>query len=320
MRGARTPLVSCLGLVGIIPAYAGSTMAVVNERLRGKDHPRVCGEHPRVCGEHPRDIGVRHIVLGSSPRMRGALGHIDEVRPRKGIIPAYAGSTDSNSWRRSRGQDHPRVCGEHQAALRVARRFEGSSPRMRGAHDMINHGAQVKGIIPAYAGSTFEECCMSHARRDHPRVCGEHERCHAGSVRRLGSSPRMRGALHELVVDIVFVGIIPAYAGSTTVDSDGVLVFQDHPRVCGEHVLYAGSIIRATGSSPRMRGALSSISSISIPWRIIPAYAGSTRRIAPNMEWPEDHPRVCGEHIVSETSYFLSKGSSPRMRGAPDGG
>ena len=50
--------------------------------------------------------------------------------------------------------------------------------------------------------------------------------------------------------------------------------------------------------------------------RIIPADAGSTSTPA----WPTllrwDHPRGCGEHLVSARSLSWPQGSSPRMRGA----
>ena len=279
--------------VGIIPAYAGSTSTLriadfrslgSSPRMRGAPpHPsrrtRKSRDHPRVCGEH------RVLVL--------------RKRPRRGIIPAYAGSTSTSrpsmslvtgSSPRMRGAlasvpasnpchwDHPRVCGEHA--------------RLPGGP----HG--VEGIIPAYAGSTQSLCesstvivgsspRMRGAPRpgvklwtrnwDHPRVCGEHKPklscpllklgiipAYAGSTRKLarseymrgGSSPRMRGA-----------------PSPTPVVLDPT---RDHPRVCGEH----RSRLRTT----RCRA------------RIIPAYAGST--------------------INGLLNGIKSAGSSPRMRGA----
>ena len=66
-----------------------------------------------------------------------------------------------------------------------------------------------------------------------------------------------------------------------------------------------------------MRGALKD----TVQWiddrRIIPAYAGSTPRIAVGILRIEDHPRVCGEHGDNLIVNFDGKGSSPRMRGAP---
>ena len=49
---------------------------------------------------------------------------------------------------------------------------------------------------------------------------------------------------------------------------------------------------------------------------IIPAYAGSTWHTAYIPKPPEDHPRVCGEHLCTKKSLRVMTGSSPRMRGA----
>ena len=53
--------------------------------------------------------------------------------------------------------------------------------------------------------------------------------------------------------------------------------------------------------------------------RIIPADAGSTLRVARAMRCTRDHPRGCGEHSTCGPCQSLYQGSSPRMRGAPDG-
>ena len=50
---------------------------------------------------------------------------------------------------------------------------------------------------------------------------------------------------------------------------------------------------------------------------IIPADAGSTRTSTASTRRAQDHPRGCGEHIVTINSGVAPLGSSPRMRGAP---
>ena len=51
-------------------------------------------------------------------------------------------------------------------------------------------------------------------------------------------------------------GIIPAYAGSTTMGKSMLPSLADHPRIRGEH--WSGSVVapRMIGSSPHTRGAL----------------------------------------------------------------
>ena len=50
--------------------------------------------------------------------------------------------------------------------------------------------------------------------------------------------------------------------------------------------------------------------------RIIPADAGSTIDFMNMVRKYEDHPRGCGEHMLSSLEDHVTMGSSPRMRGA----
>ena len=153
----------------IIPAYAGSTTRRNGRAPSGTDHPR-------VCGEHLSRFRLGGLQLGSSPRMRGAQLPESRSRQRQGIIPAYAGSTTiHHACIRDIG-DHPRVCGEHDCTESGMGTRPGSSPRMRGAHPLGAHPLGEDGIIPAYAGSTFDVADHSLVCGDHPRVCGEHPR------------------------------------------------------------------------------------------------------------------------------------------------
>ena len=208
MRGARSLGVVDLVVRGIIPAYAGSTQPPYTAA------PSL-GDHPRVCGEHFVPYWTPAESLGSSPRMRGAPSEMGVVVLADGIIPAYAGSTPPAGCRGSPRGDHPRVCGEHHMGTMGRAPFQGSSPRMRGAHVRVLNPHDKLGIIPAYAGST--RTCRSSAKscRDHPRVCGEHRCAHVTDTTGAGSSPRMRGARIPVEHLRAWVGIIPAYAGST---------------------------------------------------------------------------------------------------------
>ena len=72
--------------IGIIPAYAGSTDGPHTTSRAVWDHPRIRGEHGvNTAGEYARP--------GSSPHTRGARAPTCIRRRRRGIIPAYAGST-----------------------------------------------------------------------------------------------------------------------------------------------------------------------------------------------------------------------------------
>ena len=64
MRGTLQVAPNAATYEGIIPAYAGNTMAYRRSR-------RAPWDHPRVCGEHVRGQFDGFAVQGSSPRMRG---------------------------------------------------------------------------------------------------------------------------------------------------------------------------------------------------------------------------------------------------------
>ena len=53
------------------------------------------------------------------------------------------------------------------------------------------------------------------------------------------------------------------------------------------------------------------------PGWIIPAYAGSTPANAVTFAVFRDHPRIRGEHALSELLTDDVRGSSPHTRGAP---
>ena len=249
MRGTPKRHVTICGGIGIIPAYAGNTSNCSLNPATSWDHPRVCGEHPaamqaigevwgssprmrgtppksyqwcalsrdhpRVCGEHFSYAKWTPNTKGSSPRMRGTPVIRIRVPNRTGIIPAYAGNTLIVSFRFRKTWDHPRVCGEHEVVNAPRAVMPGSSPRMRGTHGMTEAAFRTEGIIPAYAGNTARWRHRWPLRRDHPRVCGEHDWFSGVFELPEGSSPRMRGT-HAMSSRMSWrFGIIPAYAGNT---------------------------------------------------------------------------------------------------------
>ena len=130
-----------------------------------------------------------------------------------------------------------------------------------------------------------------------------------------GSSPRMRGTLCKIGVRFLHRGIIPAYAGNTSLPTAPWPSTGDHPRVCGEHPPKRCPSTDLWGSSPRMRGTPDFRECDVSGLGIIPAYAGNTSRRGVIRKRFWDHPRVCGEHICSGSYVITVPGSSPRMRG-----
>ena len=70
-------------------------------------------------------------------------------------------------------------------------------------------------IIPAYAGSTPTCPKPDSPSPDHPRIRGEHGPGIPSHKWVSGSSPHTRGAPLQIAWEVIKLGIIPAYAGST---------------------------------------------------------------------------------------------------------
>ena len=241
----------CSSSVGIIPAYAGSTIYLEQPHLLNPDHPRIRGEH--LDQKPPAPAGG-----GSSPHTRGAPALFDPGSAWIRIIPAYAGSTITVPFRCCSGADHPRIRGEHDEVPDRDALAVGSSPHTRGALKVFDNPAKDNGIIPAYAGSTNSPSVKLYTQS--------------------GSSPHTRGAPRRRLALVLGIGIIPAYAGSTIAVIHAHSIARDHPRIRGEHSWGGSRKSPERGSSPHTRGALRRLYGEALQVRIIPAYAGSTAK------------------------------------------
>ena len=234
---------------------------------------------------------------------------------QNGITPAYAGKSFGSFCFLSFRQDHPRVCGEKQAAVALPQPVLGSPPRMRGKVELVHQTEGKVGITPACAGKSSHQHGAGRWRRDHPRVCGEKGCCKFSSRNHSGSPPRMRGkdlSDNELQV---LDGITPAYAGKSVIRiSDGCLR-RDHPRVCGEKAHLRKMSCLLLGSPPRMRGKGRCHHPVIFVDRITPAYAGKSLLNTDNTTAARDHPRVCGEKTQNPIGGQFQQGSPPAYAG-----
>ncbi len=288
-------------------------------------------------GEHPHTMRMRNSTAGPSPHARGAQGYeVDVVLlggpsphargapegsgGRTGIggtIPACAGSTRPRSCGRPLVWDHPRMRGEHGPRISISGSMTGPSPRARGALGQRPRRRAGLGTIPACAGSTWCGRGSMPARRDHPRVHGEHIVQQIPDQASQGPSPRARGALGVHPDHDPGRGTIPACAGSTPPQMFAASKFRDHPRARGEHDGLTCPCGCAWGPSPRARGARGPASPARPPAGTIPACAGSTPRPGRCRAGRWDHPRMRGEHFPSSSTSDPRSGPSPRARGAP---
>ena len=208
------------------------------------------------------------------------------------------------------------MCGEHARQAERTVRRSGSSPHVQGAPLACEFFDCQHGIIPACAGSTASYCSISGLSRDHPRMCGEHYSHFVEHLQASGSSPHVRGALSRTRNGHQTLGIIPACAGSTVAEWVNQRQGRDHPRMCGEHVVYATIFAKLRGSSPHVRGAQSREIRDAEACGIIPACAGSTKCVMAIFVSERDHPRMCGEHGIGMEKRCIRMGSSPHVRGA----
>ena len=90
---------------------------------------------------------------------------------------------------------------------------------------------------------------------------------------------------------------------------------EDHPRVCGENASTWAVRAVSSGSPPRVRGKPDKLDKREGSVRITPACAGKTGTGYLTVVRHGDHPRVCGENLVSYLPPFMTEGSPPRVRG-----
>ena len=249
--------------------------------------------------------------------MRGKPVRVFNADGGRGLIPAHAGKTSDRQGSRPRIRAHPRACGENPYLQQSYQRRGGSSPRMRGKQHQAGFDEHRRGLIPAHAGKTAAASLGSVTRGAHPRACGENSAHSQPLVSAGGSSPRMRGKLHDSRMEWRKRGLIPAHAGKTIPKNPQCFHHGAHPRACGENLTIEIADSLREGSSPRMRGKLAFLPVVPAAVGLIPAHAGKTGLQSSGDESGWAHPRACGENQRTTRWSTSDTGSSPRMRGKP---
>ena len=214
----------------IIPARAGQT------QWREPEH-NAPADHPRACGANSNKGSATVSASGSSPRVRGKRERVGGDGTAMRIIPARAGQTTSRTRTACSTPDHPRACGANHSPVERCSAMSGSSPRVRGKPPLAVSLHGPRRIIPARAGQTVHTVTPPSKIPDHPRACGAN--ADPDRMRRAvaGSSPRVRGKRHIVVVFERDIRIIPARAGQTVANASKAPGQTDHPRACGANLL-----------------------------------------------------------------------------------
>ena len=148
IRGESEPFEDGVLEDGIIPANTG--------RIAASIHPnQEFWDHPREYGENLMTLCLMHLLLGSSPRIRGELYSNPAWITRPGIIPANTGRIARSPQQAGSRRDHPREYGEN----RTEESRQGWKDR----------------IIPANTGRINPAHVSARHRWDHPREYGEND-------------------------------------------------------------------------------------------------------------------------------------------------
>ena len=271
--------------------------------------------HPRSRGENVRLELTRPALRGSSPLTRGKPTRSPTTLKKRGLIPAHAGKTPTDSSLIGLYGAHPRSRGENEAFAALLGSPLGSSPLTRGKQTSRGDEVYTLRLIPAHAGKTGAATPILTGGGAHPRSRGEnHPRARSGLAQR-GSSPLTRGKPLATSRAARWLRLIPAHAGKTTHPVCSHAGAEAHPRSRRENPYSPCSLTVRSGSSPLTRGKLISVVRVSPTPRLIPAHAGKTAFAAPGCNGDGAHPRSRGENTGEYSAYTFHDGSSPLTRG-----
>jgi hypothetical protein len=173
------------------------------------------GTIPTCAGTTQYDLASQGLTDGPSPPSQGPRGPDPQADRTAGAIPAYAGTTLTDTLALEAGTGHPRLRGDHHAQAAKVIAAHGPSPPARGARAEGQPAGGARRAIPACAGSTCRNTGGSRRCRGRPRLRGEHG---SGAVVCAGQAEA-----------------IPACAGSTVALIIDPPRLQGHPCLRGEH-------------------------------------------------------------------------------------
>ena len=222
--------------------------------------------------------------MGSPPRVRGKVFLQSFPFPHIRITPACAGKRYLRPPAPILIQDHPRVCGEKTAQIAEILNLPGSPPRVRGKVCTHLWTVERDRITPACAGKSSRHPVLLLQPEDHPRVCGEKYNFINRNPPKHGSPPRVRGKDWKSFSVFLHDRITPACAGKRVCIPMRSCGRGDHPRVCGEKLIFSLSHLLKQGSPPRVRGKEVTSRQNFVWIRITPACAGKRERAAPRRQ------------------------------------
>ena len=274
----------------VIPACAGSGRAAVHALDRDR-------------------------IVGSSLRVRGAVGQGHGKILAIRVIPACAGSGLRQPLQRSSIAGHPCVCGERPGRLGGSRGYQQriAQPDRRARR----HPSTRLRTAPTLGPPRWNTRNSSEQQTLQSADAGGERAPNAiGRARPAGSSLRVRGTVWSGSLRIASLRVIPACAGNGLVAGRPAGPAAGHPCVCGERADSRLLIAPVNGSSLRVRGTDEGCLRKVRFTRVIPACAGSGTHRIDTTGAIAGHPCVCGERLWLMGANVGCDGSSLRVRGA----
>ena len=231
---------------------------------------------------------------GLSPRLRGNHKAIAKSAPRKRSIPAPAGEPQPWLERPYHGKVYPRACGGTPVAMLSEWSTPGLSPRLRGNLVDVPLSLLYRRSIPAPAGEPRQGRFPLHQRPVYPRACGGTRRTHDLWGPHHGLSPRLRGTVRDVPLNILACGLSPRLRGNRVIDLLGPNLAGSIPAPAGEPII---------------------IVFMRIVLGVYPRACGEPRRCLARLGKGWVYPRACGGTAPRPWIAPVSCGLSPRLRG-----
>ena len=135
------------GELRIIPTRVGTSNKLSNYIWSGEDHPHACGDKWNV---NP----IRHLTLGSSPRVWGQVERESDSPLDPRIIPTRVGTRYRVCNSGDISEDHPHACGDKIHKILPLVYDDRSSPRVWGQDIKQSLFCFLDRIIPTRVGTS----------------------------------------------------------------------------------------------------------------------------------------------------------------------
>ena len=170
---------------------------------------------------------------------------------------------------------------------------------------------------PACAGKTRRPSSARPPVRKHPRLRGEDCSVVATMSSQFETPPLARGRRDDHRRPLLRPGNTPACAGKTGIDSGRIDIYQKHPRLRGEDVVWEFWTTGLMETPPLARGRRHAKPRQPHPSRNTPACAGKTSVKVQPTGTKRKHPRLRGEDEDLSKPPVRRTETPPLARGRP---